>query len=350
MTSFIAPPLVGRVNQQTLTGATPYAVDLSLGEYIIVPTLTSDITLNNPINSIGPALYIFAFTQDGVGGHAVNYGTAYKNGTAPATGINTTTYVAFMADGLGNLWALTSSTSGSSGVQSITAGANVQITGPAATPTLSATESGLLIPTTADASLLGNASPNMIAETLARDDFSSQTQTVNSGQISYFKILLVKGTLVTFICFLSGNTALTHGTNNDAHQFFVLYDKHGNALAVTTDDTNTAWAANTFKSLNIDRFATGGPPPTAWGASGSGPYTIPSTDFYYLGCMVNMGTGGTPVLPTFAGTGLQALTAMFKPAMAFTDTTHAGLTVPTGAPFVATPANPAGGRIYGGIG
>ena len=68
-----------------------------------------------------------------------------------------------------------------------------------------------------------------------------------SGQPRLNSIWLPKGTVITSITFVSGATALATGT----HQQFGLYDSAVNLLGSTTDDTSTAWAANTAKTLSL---------------------------------------------------------------------------------------------------
>jgi hypothetical protein len=59
---------------------------------------------------------------------------------------------------------------------------------------------------------------------------------------------LASGDTVTSIAFHSGGTALSSGTN----QWFALINSDtGALLGITADDTSTAWAANSFKNLNL---------------------------------------------------------------------------------------------------
>lgn len=79
-------------------------------------------------------------------------------------------------------------------------------------------------------------------------------------------IVIPAGVTVSSITFVSAATALVTGTN----QWFALYDKSRNRLAVTVDDTSTAWAAETAKTLAL-----------------STPYTVgQDTEVYAGACVV----------------------------------------------------------------
>lgn len=78
------------------------AWDVSLGAFAEV-TLTDNRTLDNPTNLINGASYILIIKQDGVGGRALNFGSAYKfpDGAAPtlSTDPNAVDIIAFLSDG-----------------------------------------------------------------------------------------------------------------------------------------------------------------------------------------------------------------------------------------------------------
>jgi hypothetical protein len=95
-------------------------------------------------------------------------------------------------------------------------------------------------------------------------------------------IWLRAGTVISSISFASATTALSAGSN----QIFGLYDISRNRLAFTNNDTSTAWAANTVKTLALNT-------PTV--------YIVPTSGLYYLGIMVH---GTVPTLK-----GMTALTA-----------------------------------------
>lgn len=113
---------------------------------------------------------------------------------------------------------------------------------------------------------------NAIAQAFDRRAASSTTGTaaLTSGRLSMYAVYLTAGTVVTSASFLSGGTAAVTPT----HQWFALFDSSRVLRKVTNDDTTTAWAANTVKTLT---FA-------------GGTYTVPSDGLYYLGIMVEAGT------------------------------------------------------------
>jgi hypothetical protein len=130
---------------------------------------------------------------------------------------------------------------------------------------------------------------------------------ITSGRQHLTLIWLPAGT-VNSITFVSYSTAATSPTN----QWFTLYDSARTRLAVTNDDTTTAWAANTAKTLTI-----------------SGGYTIATEGYYYVGIVV---AAATP--PTLAGTtsGVSNPVGNVAPSLAGPDTANLGLTTPATAP------------------
>lgn len=148
-----------------------------------------------------------------------------------------------------------------------------------------------------------------ITETMPRTAMSSAGLAfLVSGQQSFVAVPLLAGQTVNNITFYSGTTAVVTPT----HQWFSLYDASGNKLAVTSDDTTTAWAAQTEKTLAL-----------------TAPFTVTSSGLYYFGCTVAAAT--VPTMCGIAGNNGYTL----APAIAARDTTHTGLTDPTTAPAVA---------------
>lgn len=91
------------------------------------------------------------------------------------------------------------------------------------------------------------------------------TTLTTTGQIYLQAIWLAAGTVVNNVSFFSATTAASVPT----HYCFALYDINRNLLATTADQTSTAWAANTIKTLAV-----------------TAPYTIPTTGLYYLAFMM----------------------------------------------------------------
>lgn len=113
------------------------------------------------------------------------------------------------------------------------------------------------------------------AQTIPRELFEANISGGASGALYLNGVWIAAGTVVNSISFFSGTTAAGTPTN----QIFGLYSKRWGLLGQTSNDTTTAWAANTIKTLNL-----------------SSAYTIPSSDLYYLGCMVTATT-----VPTYKG-------------------------------------------------
>jgi parallel beta-helix repeat protein len=139
----------------------------------------------------------------------------------------------------------------------------------------------------------------------------------SSGWLYLCPIWLPKGLVVSSICFTSGNTAATSPTN----YWFTLHNSSRVALARTADQTTTAWAANTTKTLAIAQ--------TTAGAATS--YTTTYTGLHYLGFMV---AATTP--PSIIGEGRLITGGTASPGLG---ATSSGLTT---APTVTSGAYTAG--------
>ena len=229
--------------------------------------------------------------------------------TVGTTGVD---YCVSAATGPGLAWKRYTVTGATAGVTTLTAGANVQVSSSSGNITVSAAESALLVPT------------GYYVESMPRvSGLGSDITPLVAGQMTLSSVTLVATSVVATIQYTSGTVG---STGTLTHAWFVLYDKNGNALAVTGDDTSAAWAANTTKTLTISNVVSGG----SWVTGTS--YTIPTSDIYYVGVMV---AGGT-TRPTLIGAPLSATAAQFTPYLAVQETAHTGLLAPTTAPIVAT--------------
>lgn len=149
-----------------------------------------------------------------------------------------------------------------------------------------------------------------IAQTYARTDAISNIAPLSSGRLSFTLAWLPAGTYNS-ITFVSATTPVGTPSN----QWFAIYDATTLAkVAVTNDDTTTAWAANTAKTLTI-----------------SGGVTV-TEGLYYIGIMVNAGT-----VPTLYGTSSSASSTVnaLPPILTGADTTNTGRTTPATAPATA---------------
>lgn len=114
-----------------------------------------------------------------------------------------------------------------------------------------------------------------IAQTLPRWSNIGNLATLTSGTLVLSAIRLQAGQTVNSISWTSRTTALSGGNN----QWFALFSSSRQCLAVTNDDTSTAWASSSVKTLNLTT-----------------PYNVTTTGTYYIGIMVNAST-----VPTLAG-------------------------------------------------
>lgn len=92
---------------------------------------------------------------------------------------------------------------------------------------------------------------------------------LSSGRLTLVGIYLPIGVSVASITFVSGGT----GAGTPTNQWFALYDSALALLRQTTDDTTTAWGANTAKTLN---FTSG--------------FTTTYSGLHYVGIMVTATT------------------------------------------------------------
>lgn len=161
---------------------------------------------------------------------------------------------------------------------------------------------------------LANLGPTgTLAETMPRE-ICPEVNTVAptaSGTLFLNAIYLAAGQLVSNITISSATTAAGTPTN----YFFALYSGARALLAQSANQTTTAWAANTVKTLAMTT-----------------PYRVPTSGLYYIGIMMTATTiittkGGTaktggqlastvPILHGISSTGLT--TAMPDPAAAIT--------------------------------
>lgn len=88
----------------------------------------------------------------------------------------------------------------------------------------------------------GFRSQNMLAFDINGDLASLTTQVMTSVAVP-----VQTGDLISNITFVSGAT----GAGTPTNWWFALYDGGGNLLAQSADQTNTAWAASTAKTLAL---------------------------------------------------------------------------------------------------
>lgn len=177
-------------------------------------------------------------------------------------------------------------------------------------------------------SLEAAVSPSGRYETTSRLRLGTSSTPV-SGALYLTPIWLPKGLVVSSISFCSGGTAAVSPTN----QWFTLHNSSRVALARTADNTTTAWAANTVKTLNIAQT-------TAGSAS---TYTTTYTGLHYLGFMVAAST-----MPNIVGEGsLPAAVANTAPGFGPTNSSQTTPPTVTSGAFTAAAFSGAGILAYG---
>lgn len=95
--------------------------------------------------------------------------------------------------------------------------------------------------------LLNGAPTGLRRQNIRRHDAISDTAALTTAVMTSVALPLEQGDVVTSLTFKSGATA----AGTPTHWWFALYDPSGNLLAQTADQTSTAWAADTTKTLAL---------------------------------------------------------------------------------------------------
>jgi len=140
------------------------------------------------------------------------------------------------------------------------------------------------------------------------------TTIATTGQIYMQAIWLNAGTVCSNISIFSATTA----AGTPTHYCFGLYDSSRNLLATTADQTSTAWAANTIKTLAL-----------------TSPYTVLTSGIYYIAFMMTATTICTVKGGTARINGALSFTSPFLSGVS--STTYSTGTAPAsvGAPAAA---------------
>ena len=157
-----------------------------------------------------------------------------------------------------------------------------------------------------------------VYETCGRTSADTDTNVLATGTLVLQAVYLPANTVVSSITCVSGATALGTGVN----QWFALYDLNLNKLVVTADDTSTAWAANSAKTL---AFAT--------------PFVTTYSGIHYIGVMVKATT-----VPSLSGQATRAAITGLTPKL--TGTSTGSLTNPASAPAVAAALTAVAATLY----
>lgn len=169
-----------------------------------------------------------------------------------------------------------------------------------------------------------------IIETYPRaSDYIGGSLAITTGQLALAAIPVPTGTVVSNITFNSAATA----AGTPTHWWFGLFDNSFNLLAVTADQTTTAWGSVTKKTLAV---AT-----TAAGASST--FTTTYSGIHYLGiCVVATTT------PTIVGSSAGSATSVLGDLPLIAPFGTGSLTAPPTFPFTSTATtNTSPGLFYG---
>lgn len=148
-------------------------------------------------------------------------------------------------------------------------------------------------------------------ETFDRDLCDEVNSAVlSTGRLSLQAIWLPANTTISSISFWSATTAAGTPTN----QLFGLYDINLNLLRSSTNDTTTAWAANSKKTLSL-----------------TSSFTTTYSGLHYLGCMVTATT-----VPTLKGNTAKVGGQLGAAAPSMGGTSTTGLTTALPATAAAT--------------
>lgn len=126
------------------------------------------------------------------------------------------------------------------------------------------------------------------------------TAVLLSGRLSLQAIYIPAGITLSSVSFYSATTALATGTN----QLFGLFDNNRNLLRSSNNDTSTAWAANSLKTLSL-----------------TSTFTTTYSGLYYLGIMVTATT-----VPTLKGNTAKTGGQLQGQAPSMGGTSNTGLT------------------------
>lgn len=130
--------------------------------------------------------------------------------------------------------------------------------------------------------------------------YEVNTSLLSSGRLSLQAIWLPAGVTINSISFWSATTAAGTPTN----QLFGLYDNNLNLLRSSNNDTTTAWAANSKKTLSL-----------------TSSFTTTYSGIHYLGLMVTATT-----VPTIKGNTAKTNGALNAAAPSMGGTSNTGLT------------------------
>lgn len=166
---------------------------------------------------------------------------------------------------------------------------------------------------------MAGLAPNVTTPTLRRDNMprigiNTDLSALTTQVMTSVALWLRKGDVVTSLTFKSGATAAGTPTN----WWFALYDPDGALLSQAADQTSTAWAANTAKTLDL-----------------AAAQTITESGIYYAGVMVKATTPPTLLGASVALAGASAAWLTGEAILAQTSGSSLTTTAPS---TIATPS------------
>jgi hypothetical protein len=169
--------------------------------------------------------------------------------------------------------------------------------------------------------------PSILGETFSRLGHINTAFTLSSGTLQVTAMYLPAGVPVGHLAASTDGA----GINGPTHWWFNLLDSSLNQLAVTADQTSTAWTLNTYKSLAVATIASGA----------STTFTPTYTGLYYFGMAATWSSSGPSIMGVVqTGTGITGQSPIL---CGQSDT---GLTTPPGFPHTATAITPGTNALY----
>ena len=169
---------------------------------------------------------------------------------------------------------------------------------------------------------------SILGETISRAGQMNSSVGLNSGTLLMTAMYLPAGVTVGHLATSSGSA----GMSSPTHWWFGLYDSNLNQLAVTADQTSTAWAANTYMSLAVATIASGA----------SSTFTTTYTGLYYFGILGTWSVSGANIMAV-----AQAGTGITSQAPVLCGTSDTSQTTPPSFPHTATAITAGTSLIYG---
>jgi hypothetical protein len=159
--------------------------------------------------------------------------------------------------------------------------------------------------------------PSILGETISRLGQVNSILTLASGTLQMTAMYLPANVTIGHLATSSGSVSASGPT----HWWFGLYDSSLNQLAVTADQTSTAWSLNTYKSLAVATIASGA----------SATFTTTYTGLYYFGIVETWsGTGSNLMGVSQTGIGI------ISQSPVLCGTSDTGQTTPPAFPHTAT--------------